>query len=342
MNKSLIGLAVLAAFAGSASAQTNVTIYGIVDAGIAYKNDGNPAGKTWSVESGQQSGSRIGFKGSEDMGGGMAAIFALENGFSIDTGNAGQGSRLFGRQAWVGLNGGFGTVKLGRQVTPLYTALDAIDPFGINLAGNAQKVFGNGSYASDPLLRTDNTLSYAMPRLNGFSGAVNYGFGETPGKFGANRNVGLGLNYVNGPVNAQFAYHYTDVAPTSGSTKAAFLGATYDFSVVKAHLAYAQNKFSVPGTTRTYPNWLLGVSAPIGGGSIMASFVRNDVKNVSDSTSDQYALGYTYPLSKRTNLYTSASYLSNDRKVNVNASTAAGTPLGSDVRQFNVGMRHTF
>jgi predicted porin len=332
----------MAAFAGAASAQTSVTVYGVVDAGISYKNDGNPAGKTWSMESGQQSGSRLGFKGSEDLGGGMSAIFALENGFSVDNGATGQGGRLYGRQAWVGLTGGFGTVKLGRQVTPLYTALDAIDPFGINLAGNAQKIFGFGLYALDPMLRTDNTLSYALPRVNGFSGAANYSFGEQAGHFGANSNLGLGLNYVNGPVNVQFAYQHTDVALISGDIKAAFLGATYDFGVAKAHLAYAYNKFEVPAGTDKNPNWLIGVSAPVGTGTVLASFVRNDLKGFSGYTSDQYALGYTHPLSKRTNLYTSTSYVKNDRFTNLNASTAAGTRLGSDVRLFNVGVRHTF
>src|ERR1700730_16325238 len=128
MKKTLLALAVLGAFAGAASAQTNVTVYGIVDAGVQYKNDGNPAGKTLSLQSGIQNGSRLGFKGTEDLGGGLSAIFTFENGFNVDDGTLGQGNRLFGRQAWVGLNGGFGTVKLGRQQTALYYALTEIDP----------------------------------------------------------------------------------------------------------------------------------------------------------------------------------------------------------------------
>jgi predicted porin len=348
MNKSLLALAVMAAFAGAASAQTNVMVYGIVDAGIAYKNDGNPAGKTWSMESGQQSGSRIGFKGTEELGGGLSAIFALENGFAVDNGTIGQAGRLFGRQAWVGLTGGFGTVKLGRQPTPLYTALDTIDPFGINLAGNAQKVFGFGTYGADPLLRTDNTLSYAMPRVSGFSGIAAYGFGEQAGNFSANRNMGIGFNFVNGPVNAQFAYQNAKAVSTALSatvlaeTKATFLGATYDFGVVKAHVAFADTKFAIPGSSDKTRNWLAGVSAPVGAGTVLASFVRNDWQGYSDVTSDQYAVGYTHPLSKRTNVYTSASYLKNDKFVKLNTSTAAATPFGADVRLLNVGVRHTF
>src|SRR5690606_10200795 len=115
MKKSLLALAVLGTFSGAALAQSSVTIYGVADAGIAYTDNGNPAGEQWSVESGQQSGSRLGFKGTEDLGGGLSAIFTLESGFNLDNGTSAQGGRLFGRQAWVGLNGGFGTVKLGRQ-----------------------------------------------------------------------------------------------------------------------------------------------------------------------------------------------------------------------------------
>ncbi|MDB5727573.1 MAG: porin [Noviherbaspirillum sp.] len=346
MNKSLLALAVMAACAGTASAQTNVTIYGVVDAGIAYKNDGNPAGKTWALESGQQSGSRLGFKGSEDLGSGLSAIFALENGFSTDTGALGQGNRLFGRQAWVGLTGGFGTVKLGRQPTSLYTALDVIDPFGTNLAGNAQKVFGYGTYAADPLLRTDNTLSYALPRMSGFSGIASYGFGEQAGNFSAGRNLGLGLNYVNGPINVQFAHQHAksvSLALLAGGTldtKATLIGATYDFNVAKAHVAFAHNKFEAAGTSDKIRNWLLGVSAPVGAGTLLASYIRNDVTDVSDGKSDQYALGYTHPLSKRTNVYTSASFMKNDDGVALNA--AATAPGGASVRLFNVGIRHTF
>jgi len=205
MKKTLLALAVLGASAGVASAQNNVTVYGIVDAGVQYRNDGNPAGKTWTMESGLLNGSRLGFRGTEDLGGGLSAIFTLENGFNVDTGTFGQSTatttRLFGRQAWVGLNGGFGAVKLGRQQTALYYALDAIDPFRINLAGNAQRVFGAGQYFADPLLRTDNTINYSTANLGGFTGSVSYGLGEVAGNNSAGRNIGAGATYVNAPVN---------------------------------------------------------------------------------------------------------------------------------------------
>jgi predicted porin len=359
MKKSLLALAVLGSFAGAASAQTNVTIYGVVDAGVSVNNGGNAAGKKIGLDSGGQSGSRIGFKGTEDLGGGLAAIFTLENGFNVDDGTLSATtdatSRLFGRQAWVGLAGGLGAVKFGRQQTALYSSLSAIDPFGISLSGDAQKMFGGGLYKQDPLSRTDNTVSFSTANFNGFSASASYGLGEAAGKTSQGSNVGVGVQYVNGPVNVQFAYQdSSDVtlgsagfvnAKTAGfgtatsDIKTAFIGGTYDFGVAKAHLAYADTKVEQAGfADQKDRNWLVGVSAPVGAaGTVLASYVANDVTDRADAKSDQYALGYTHSLSKRTNLYTSVSYLKNDSNVALN--TYAN---GESVRKFNVGVRHAF
>lgn len=357
MKKSLIALAILGAFTGTAFAQTNITIYGIVDAGIVYDNN-DPAGKTWRLDSGIQSGSRLGFKGTEDLGGGLSAIFNLENGFNIDNGTLGQStpttSRLFGRQAWVGLKGGFGAVKLGRQLSPLYTAMYDVDPFHIGLAGNAQKAFGYGLYNTDPFLRIDNTLSYSSPDISGFNGIVSYGFGEVPGAFSNNRNAALGLAYVSGPINVQFVYQDSKTVTLPGTTpgslgaifspianlRTAFIGGYYDFGVAKAHLAYADSKAdsTVTSASLKNKNWLLGVSAPVGPvGTVMASWIRNDLSDISDGISNQYAIGYTHALSKRTNLYTSVGYTKNDRNVHLNS-----VVNGESDRLFNVGVRHLF
>lgn len=126
MKKSLLALAVLGAFAGAASAQTNVTIYGVVDAGITHEN--GAAGSVTKLATGVQSGNRLGFKGTEDLGGGLKANFQIENGFNLDTGTQRQGA-LFGRQAYVGLSGNFGAINLGRQYNPVFNALDSIDPW---------------------------------------------------------------------------------------------------------------------------------------------------------------------------------------------------------------------
>jgi len=358
MKKSFIALAVMSAFASAAYAQTSIAIYGIVDAGIVYENDSNPAGKTWRLDSGQQSGSRLGFRGTEDMGAGLSAIFTLENGFNSDTGTQAQGGRLFGRQSWVGLKGTFGDIKLGRQLSPLYTATDQIDPFKIGLAGNAQRAFGYGLYNTDPFLRTDNTISYSMPDYSGLTGTASYAFGEVPGRFSNLNSYGIRLGYINGPINIQGAYQRsntvtltggTTAAPTAtalsaifgpvGDVKTGLIGGSYDFGPVKGYLTYVDTKVEAPlGASQKNRNYLVGVSAPVGGvGNVMASWIRNDVRDVNNGKSDQYALGYTHALSKRTNLYTSYAHTKNNSGVRLNSAVNGGND-----NLFNVGMRHLF
>jgi predicted porin len=353
MKTKLLTLALLLSVSGSATAQTGLTIYGIVDAAIAYDKGVSAADKSWRLQSGQQSGSRLGFRGTEDLGGGLAAVFTLENGFNVDDGTLGQSTstvtRLFGRQAWVGLNGGFGSVRMGRQLTPLYNALLIVDPFAINLAGNAQRIFGSGLYLVDPFSRTDNTLSYTTRDFGGFTGQVGYGFGEQPGSISAGRQAALGLAYVNGPINLQFAYQDSNDATLPASAaplgvgaadlRTAFIGGTYDFGVAKAHLAFADSKVeaTATGTESDDRNWLLGVSAGAGTGTVLASYIHNDAKDVPEGGTNQYAIGYTHPLSKRTNLYTSYSYTKNDSGVRLNAFRN-----GENGRIFNLGVRHQF
>lgn len=340
MKKSLLALAVLGALTGAVSAQTNVTIYGVADAGISRIDNG--ATNTTALTSGNQSGSRIGFRGTEDLGGGLSAIFTLENGFSIDDGTMGQGGRLFGRQAFVGLNGGFGSVKLGRQYNPIRTAVESIDPFGHGLAGNAANVINvHGE-------RADNTISYATPKFGGFSGQVNYSLGEVAGSNSVGRQLGLSTGYAAGPLAIVFAYHDQNLVGTgaaatvsAGDSKTAMLGGTFDFRVAKLHAAYARSEgeTAVGVTNIDRDDTMIGVSAPIGSGTVLASYIRrNDDIGGGTRDADQWAIGYTHNLSKRTNLYTSYARIKNDAGATLGSPSAAGR----DPSVFNVGVRHRF
>lgn len=328
MKKSLLALAVLGSFAGVASAQSNVVVYGVVDANITYDDNGGPAGSTVRVDSGGQSGSRVGFRGTEDLGGGLSASFVLENGFNVDTGTLGQGGLFFGRQAWVGLNGGFGSVKMGRQHNSIFNALIALDPFGVALAGDSSRLFTHYGY------RMNNTLTYTSPNLGPVSGQLLYGFGETAGNSSANRQLGLSATYSSGPLLLTLVHHKAENAAGTDDAKTTIAGGTYDFSVAKAHLAYAVNKGVGTLDTR---DAMLGVTVPLGKTTLLASYIRKDDKAVADADADQIAVGVSYELSKRTNFYSSLSRLSNDRL----ASYAAGAP-GATAKLFNVGIRHRF
>lgn len=340
MKKSIIALAAVGAVAGTASAQTNVTIYGVADAGISRIDNGR--NNTTALSSGNQSGSRIGFRSKEDLGGGLSAIFTLENGYSIDDGTLGQGGRLFGRQAFVGLAGGFGAVKLGRQYNPIRTAVESVDPFGHGLAGNAANVFNvHGE-------RADNSINYTAPNLGGFTGQVQYSFGEAVGSTSLGRQFGLSAGYAAGPLKVILAYHDQNLTTTTagatvanGDSQTTMLGGVYDFRVAKLHAAYArseaENAAGVSTTDRD--DAMIGVSAPIGAGTILASYIRRS-EDVGGGTADanQWAIGYTHALSKRTNLYTSYARIKNDATARVGSPAAAGL----DPSVFNVGIRHRF
>jgi hypothetical protein len=170
------------------------------------------------------------------------------------------------------------------------------------------------------------------------------GFGEVAGDTSANRNIGAGASYVNGPLNVQFAYRKANTVAVGGVTgdeRATLIGGTYDFGVAKAHIGFADNKLPSATGDGKDRNYLPGVSAPVGGaGTVLASWTRNDVRDVSAGKSDQYALGYTYALSKRTNLYTSYSYTKNDDSVALN--TYNTSINGANVKAFNAGVRRQF
>lgn len=340
MKKTLLALAVLGAAAGTATAQTNVTVYGVLDIALNVADNGAADNaRRIGIDNGTQLPSRIGFKGSEDLGGGLSASFQLENGFESDSGAITQTGRIFGRQAWVGLNGGFGSVRFGRQWAPIFLALAEIDPFGVGLAGDASLLFGSGAYP----LRTDNTINYALPAGGPFSGQVSYIFGETPGDRSADRQYGLGLGYVRGPVNVQFGYHNANTSDVGvdADLKQAMVGGVYNFGVASAHVGFAQSEREddLTGASVKDRNWLLGVSAPVGSnGTAMLSYIRNDVRNVADADSAMLALGYSHALSKRTALYTSVSRTRNDGGVALNGAAANG----NDPTLFNVGVRHKF
>lgn len=340
MKKSLLALAVLGAFAGAASAQTNVTIYGLVDAGITHES-GGANGNVTKLATGVQSGNRLGFKGTEDLGGGLKANFTLENGFDLDTGAQRQGA-LFGRQAWVGLSGGFGAVNLGRQYNPLFVALDSIDPFGTGLTGASTNLMNPSS------VRTNNSITYTTPGFNGFSATVLYGLGEVAGETSRGRTYGLSVGYANGPVNVVVAYDNANNGTTAtpgNTTKLLLVGGTYDFGVAKAHLAYETEK--TDNNLADYRDWMVGVSAPLGAGTLLASYInKNDRLANSNTGGKQFAIGYTYPLSKRTNFYTSYGRINNDNGgVNFvgDASSGGSAPrAGENSNAFTVGVRHKF
>lgn len=346
MKKHILAAALmsLGAFAGAAQAQSNVTLYGLIDAGLVFER-GGPQGSVSKLGTGVQSGSRIGVRGTEDLGGGLKALFVAESGFCAD-GTAGGnfctgGDRFMGRQAYVGLNGGFGTLKLGRQYNPYFNNLDTIDPFGTGLAGQSNNL------VSDAGTRVNNAVSYELPGMSGFGGQLLYGLGENandaPGGDSRNRTIALGLNYSNGPIYVGFAYSGQDVASLinpleNDKDQNVSLGGTYDFGPAKVHAYIAKTDNDSKTSDRN--DAFIGLSAPVGPGSLIASYVRRNDKTAANADAHQLGLGYQYDLSKRTNAYFAVAKISNDNGANFTVGNSSDGGTGD--RAVNIGVRHRF
>jgi GBP family porin len=362
MKKTLITLAVLAAATGVAQAQSSVVIYGTVDAGFVSER-GGVNGTVNKVDSGMGSASRLGFKGTEDLGNGLSAIFLLESGFSVDNGQQDVSGTLFNRQAYVGLSSKTtGTLTLGRQYTPWYNTLSKVaDPFAVGYAGSAKNLFPANT-------RTSNTVMYASPSYNGFDGDIAYSTAANgnedalSSKIG--RKIGASAGYSNGPLNARLAYNNTsndarngNVVAETGSGRNWLAAANYDFAVAKAYVAYGVNKgvnsaIRNNGTVNAYSNpsaafstdsttALIGTTVPLGqAGTFMASYIHVNDKGVANADANQFALGYSYALSKRTSTYASIAKISN--KNDAGYTVGNNSNVGSGDKAVNVGVRHSF
>jgi predicted porin len=384
MKKSLLALAVFGAFAGVASAQSSVTVYGRVDTAFVYEKlksgavtpAANPSTSRFSLESGYYAGSRLGFKGSEDLGGGLAAFFQLENGFNSDSGSLGQGGRIFGRVAQVGFNGGFGTFAVGRFGTPSsntgpYDVWSVVDPLeaAYGIAG-FQSTFATESQ------RASNSILYRTPDLAGFQGTFQYslassfGGSDTEAAGGTTRNptsIDIGLKYGAGPVYVALTYdRYNNlVAPKPLTTDFADetviqLGGWYDLGVLKLHAAIAKEKnantgivsplsgavgFGVGLANNAYvgdsTDWMVGTSVPIGAGTFFASYAVHNGKSFATSATttsefDRRVIGLGYKYALSKRTQLHVAYGDSDGKKSANNVGAL------DSRQLGAGISHTF
>jgi GBP family porin len=407
MKKTLLAAALLAGFAGAASAQSSVTLYGVVDVGVLSQtiktgsDFGSVSKNNTGMASGQQSGSRWGLKGVEDLGNGLSANFVYEQG--VEVGNGAIAGNGFARQSTLGIvSKSWGAIDLGRRTTPGTVAFSGIDPFGTG--------FGTSDLNSSmgmTFARYSNMLMYSTPVISGFSGNIGYSFdtgannkNEAATNNGARitgapdnsgltsfgttnktRAFGLGLRYGSGPLvlagTLDIVMPASWNAPTSPKLQNASnvtqwnLGGTYDFKVVKAHAAYGQNIGGILEGTALGSNagggdtnsaggylfrqgartssWMLGLSAPVGasgsvflswqqmmaGGSLKNTIIPtgfpNAGKQASTATQNVGSIGYTYSLSKRTNLYAYYSYMSNIAMIS-----------GAQSNSLGVGVRHLF
>jgi predicted porin len=347
MKKSLLALAVLTAVTGAASAQSSVTIYGKIDLGLTL-DSGSASGKSVRLDSGITGGSRLGFKGVEDLGGGMKAAFQLETGFCADSAAGAPnyctgGNNFMGRQAHGDLTGAFGALSAGRQYSLGFNNLATLDPFGAGFAGQANNVDLKGNYLVDPSgIRLNNSVTYSTPSISGVTASAEISFGEQTGNWQGNRETGAGLSYASGPAYAGFSFY--DVSNTNGSgaaKKVYLLGGTYDFGVVKLH-ALAQKVSGDPtvGASIDYLSLMGGVTVPVAGGNLMASYIHHNDRTSADADASQLGIAYQYPLSKRTSVYTAFARIQNTNGAAYLVGNATATGTGN--KAFNLGVVHNF
>ena len=366
MKKSLIALAVLAA-SGAAMAQSSVTLFGIVDTGVGYiDNGGNEvAGSTagqnkYGMTTSGNATSRLGFRGVEDLGGGLKAGFWLEGQIDGDDGNA--AGFNFKRRSTLSLMGGFGEVRLGRDQVPSYTKFVSYDVFGqvgigqfrgwSDWNGDNQTTANNNNDANG--IRSSNMISYYTPNFSGFTAGLGYGFDEkadtTNSKKG--RYVGGYVAYDNGPLSVALSYDessalvLTSPAATGADRNRLTLGGSYDLNVVKLNAILQQTKDDVPGGSERKVNaYMLGASAPVGAGEVKLQYALYDQKAI-DSKAHQISLGYVHNLSKRTAVYGTVAYMDNKDASKLNLSAKGlGTidaRAGDSQTGYQVGIRHAF
>ncbi|RYX90000.1 MAG: porin [Comamonadaceae bacterium] len=353
MKKSLVALAVLAA-SGVASAQSTVTLYGLIDTYVGAQKTtvGGNGTRQSVVNSGGLQTSRFGLKGSEDLGGGLAANFQLENGFNVDTGatpnNGATNQSIFSRQSWVGLSGGFGQVKIGKMWTPFDEVKGSgAAGFDGNVLAPATNVWASNNYNDRP----GNSLYYSTPSFGGFSAAAMYAFGEnkTPTN-NAGKTAGFNVAYNAGPLAAALSYQSEKpggnaVGLAGRTTKFTQVNASYDFGVAKLLGAYGRVQdglnptrgFAVDKSTE----YQIGVDVPLGGAfTLSGGYARSKDDQLGGAPEIKrkgYSIAGLYALSKRTNLYAGVQ----QAKENAYGPAVGGTPETKS-STYAVGVRHTF
>jgi predicted porin len=360
MKKSLLALAVLGAFAGVASAQSSVSLYGTVDlAGTYVKNDGSS--KRLSLTQDGINSSQLGFKGIEDLGGGLKAGFLLLSGVNADTGTA--NSKFWNRRATVSLFTNLGELRLGRDYTPTFWNQTIFDAFGTNGLGsstNPRQIYSG--------TRQDNMIGYYFPgNLGGFYGQVNAAAAEggtsgdraaryVGGRFGfaagpfdvalaaAEERFAVATTVTNGAGGAPAQGGRTFVVPAGEKQKTWNIGGSWDFGFLKVLGYYDEEK--IPNVKEKM--FSISTVIPFGQSEVHVGYDKSKLDTgAADSSVDQWKATYQYNLSKRTAMYGTVSLLKNDDTTRItlgtvpNVATALPT-AGGDSKGFQIGVRHFF
>jgi predicted porin len=361
MKKTILAMAALAACMSTASAQTSVTIYGIVDAGLTHTTNDGPVGDRTTVEAGQMQVSRWGFRGTEDLGGGLKARFGLEGTLLNDTGAAGVSTgavpttSLFDREATVGIGGAFGSIDIGRQNILGIGSVGLADPLGLAFAATSPNVlFGAlnnsgvygayGANGSGSGLRQSNSVKYVSPTFSGLGFAVMRAFGEQADSIQRNSYQGVSTFYNAGPFGAAAAYARLKNSLDTDRLTSIGLGLKYTMSAFVIKGTYISNESEL--NNRKIAITGLGVDVPVAPALTLTGAFYN-TKRYGDLVDDsqQYHAIAKYALSKRTLAYAAYSRANTDSVVTATGINLAQgfVAVGSDnANRFTTGVMHMF
>jgi predicted porin len=342
MKKSLLALAALGFIASSAHAQTAVTVYGAIDIGIVKAKD-----KTTAL--GRGDNNKLGFKGTEDLGGGLSALFQLEMRYEPDTGTteASPNRPLFQGQSRVGLKGDFGMIRLGRGLSAAQEVMGNFEPWSFDSNRANLVAYTTAGFNGDPLVtgssqnRFSNGVFYNTPTIGGFSGGFSIATKEAIGNGTPySHPVSVSGSYANGPFAGTINYERNALETKFWNFGASFVVApgmkligTYANQKIVRDITKAPFLELPAGISVKTDSYVLGGQFTVGSGVILAGYGHSDTKTVGTSTKTrQFSLGYEHNLSKRTFLYT--DWFNN----------RVSPPVGGSITnyQFDVGVHHNF
>lgn len=349
MNYRPILAAMLAAGAAPAFAQSSVTLYGLLDTYFEYRNNHNATQDSrWALNSGGMNTSRWGLRGNEDLGGGLKTIFQLEGELSLDTGAG--GSSLFGRQAYVGLEGDFGRVVVGRSYSTSYDFIIGFDPMGYAPAYSWATSAGATGARKDGMVTGVSNLVKYRGEFAGVRVGASYGFGEVAGQTSDAATYNFGLGYTVGGLSLVGTWERINGTTAAGArdrTQTYHVGASYNFGSVKLFgaLRNYDKSFAVGGSdNKSRTGWIGASYLPIPALTLTAAYYKQDIRssNVAPAVDDPslLVLRARYALSKRTDVYAVAGYA--DAKDGVVGVSRDDVAFGDTQAGVGFGIQHRF
>lgn len=327
---------------------SQVTVYGAVDLGLEFAKNGTSSVNRLS--SGMSTVSRLGFRGSEDLGGGLRANFRLESGQNADDGTPNNATKFFGRWGYVGLSGPWGAIDLGRMWSPTFVIGLTSDPLARNRTSLGWNMFlaqtSRTATAFTPGF-TDNSVRYTSPRIGGAWGELMYSPGEAVDNASSGRGLGLNLQYASGPLYLGYGYQRTNsgtaAAPVANpeASVSHFLGATYRLGDVTLYGTFNRNTAdaaSIPAST----NAMLSVRWSVGGPHVLLAQVAQRKVGGVDARARGVQIGYDYVLSRRTSLYARIARVNNDGLSRITLNGVASQAAGADASFTGLGISHVF